>query len=122
MFQLAVSALTILPYVLIRNGGVPLPKDIRSWAIVLMLGFVHTGFAYCLYFSGMAKLPVMSVALLGYIEPVVSVICSVIFLSEGLDFFGWVGAVLVILSAALCEIIPSRGHKTKKDETKPSDP
>ena len=103
--QLSVSALTVLPYVLIKNGGLPLP-DLKSGMIVLMLGVLHTGAAYCLYFSGMAKLPVQSVAILGYIEPVVSVLCSVIFLREPLGWYGWIGAVLIIAAAAVSEVIP----------------
>ena len=103
--QLAVSAVTILPYVLIRNSAASLIPDTRSALIVLMLGIVHTGFAYCLYFSGMATLPVQTVAVLGYIEPVVSVLCSVLFLREPLGITGWIGAALIILSAAASELI-----------------
>ena len=54
----------------------------------------------------MAKLPIQSVAILGYIEPVVSVLCSVIFLHEPLGWYGWIGAVLIIAAAAVSEVIP----------------
>ena len=40
--QLAVSAVTILPYVLIKNQGVPFHADLRSVLIVLLLGILHT--------------------------------------------------------------------------------
>ncbi len=103
--QLAVAAATILPYVLVKNGGLPLP-DVKSGLIVLMLGVLQTGVAYCLYFNGMASLPVQSVAILGYLEPVVSVLCSVIFLREPLGLPGWLGSVLVLAAAVVSEIIP----------------
>ena len=99
--QLAVSALTILPYVLVRHGGLPLPSDGPTWAILLMLGLLHTGVAYCLYFSGMARLPVQQVAVLGYIEPVVSVLCSAAVLHEPLSAAGWTGAALILGAAVL---------------------
>ena len=106
--QLAISALTVLPYMLIKNGGsIPVP-DLKSGLIVLMLGVLQTGVAYCLYFNGMAKLPVQSVAILGYLEPVVSVLCSVIFLREPLAWTGWLGAALIISAAAISELIPER--------------
>ena len=106
--QLALSALTILPYLLIRNGGsFPLP-DVQSLWIVLMLGILHTGVAYCLYFSGMAALPVQTVAILGYLEPVVSVLCSVIFLQEMMGWTGWLGAALIIGAALISELIPQK--------------
>ena len=104
--QLAISAVTILPYMLLRNGRILLLPDLRSGMIVLMLGVLHTGIAYCLYFSGMAILPVQSVAILGYLEPVVSVLCSVIFLREPFGWTGWIGAVLIIGSAIVSERIP----------------
>ena len=103
VIQLAISALTILPYVLIKNIGSPLTLDPRSVLIILVLGIVHTGIAYCLYFSGMASLPVQTVAILGYLEPVVSVLCSAFFLREHMGIFGWIGAVLIIGAALVSE-------------------
>ena len=105
--QLALSAVTILPYALIHNHGViPLPHGNSVW-IVLMLGIVHTGIAYCMYFSGLKNLPVQTIAVLGYLEPVVSVLCSVLFLKEAMGITGWIGTVLVIGSALAGELIGS---------------
>lgn len=105
LIQLSVSALTILPYFLVHNRGITLQATPLSVAIILMTGFLHTGFAYCLYFDGLAKLPVQEVAILGYLEPIVSIFCSWIFLKEVLSLSGWIGAALVITSSALCELI-----------------
>ena len=116
--QLALSAITVLPYMLIRSGGkIPLP-DLRSGLIVLMLGLLQTGVAYCLYFSGMAKLPVQTFAILGYLEPVVSVLCSVIFLREPLGWAGWLGAALIISAAAVSELLPEK----RQENTPETDP
>ena len=101
--QLLVSAITILPYVLIHNQGLSLNPDLRSILIVIMLGVIHTGLAYCFYFSGMAKLDVETIAILGYLEPVVSVICSTVFLHEPMSVFGWLGAFMIIFSAFMSE-------------------
>lgn len=103
--QLAISAWTILPYVLIRNRGISLSIDARSALIILTLGLVHTGIAYCLYFSGMSTLPVQTVAILGYLEPAVSVLCSAFFLHEAMGAAGWIGAVLIIGAAVISEMI-----------------
>ena len=109
--QLAVSALTTLVYVVIRNYGTVLQWDLKSAGIILMLGVVHTGVAYCLYFSGLSKLPVQTVAILGYLEPVVSVLCSAFFLKEALGIPGWIGAALIIGAAIVSETMT-----TKQDE------
>ncbi len=101
--QLAVSALTVLPYVLIRNCGASLDWNARSVVIILLLGLIHTGAAYCLYFSGMASLPVQTVAVLGYLEPVVAVLCSALLLQEKMGLAGWIGAILVLGAAVIGE-------------------
>ena len=106
LMQLAVSAVTVLPYILIKNGGLPVPSGL-ALCITLMLGLLQTGFAYCLYFRGMAALPVQTVAILGYLEPVISVLCSAIFLHEPFSLPGWLGAVLILASAAVSELMPS---------------
>lgn len=111
--QLALSAVTILPYYIMHNPGKPLYISTISIPIVLMLGLVHTGIAYCLYFSGMATLPVQTVAILGYLEPVVSVLCSAVFLAEPMSITGWIGAVLIIAAAVVSELIPSKTEPAK---------
>lgn len=108
MLQLAICAATILPYMLIRHPGAVLEPDLPSWGIILMLGVLHTGIAYIFYFRGMNSLPVQTFAILGYLEPVVSVLCSVLFLREPLSFPGWIGAVLVLASTAISESLPEK--------------
>ena len=117
MIQLAVSAVTILPYLLLHNRGVLTFPDLRSCGIVLMLGILHTGLAYCFYFRGMGSLPVQTVAILGYLEPVVSVLCSVLFLREPLSLLGWLGAALVLISAAVSETLPEKASGKPPENT-----
>ena len=108
--QLAVSAMTVLPYVLIKNWRAGINWDIQSVALILVLGLVHTGAAYCLYFSGMASLPVQTVAILGYLEPVVSVLCSVLILHEPMSICGWMGVILILGAAVTSETIANAGE------------
>ena len=105
--QLGVSALTVLPYALAVNGGaLPLSGvDARSWMLLALLCLVQTGLAYIFYFGSMGVLPVQEIALLGYIEPVVSVLGSALFLHEPLGVAGVVGAALVIAAAAAGELV-----------------
>jgi len=105
MVQLVVSALTILPYVLFKNYNVNVNLDIKSMLIVFMLGVVQTGVAYCFYFSGLGSLPVQTIVVLGYLEPVVSVICSSIFLHESMSAISWLGAILILGAAVISECL-----------------
>lgn len=101
--QLAVAAAVVLPYVLVMNLGKPLHADAVSVLWMIVLAIVHTGVAYCLYFGSMGELPVQTVALWGYIEPVVSVLCSALILSEPLGAAGAIGAALVLGAAVMSE-------------------
>jgi drug/metabolite transporter (DMT)-like permease len=104
--QLGTSAATVLPYALVKNGGLPLAGvDVRSWALLACICLVQTGIAYVFYFGAMGELPVTEIALLGYIEPVVSVLGSALFLHEPLGVAGAVGAAMVIVAAAAGEVI-----------------
>lgn len=105
IIQLAVAALTVLPYVILRNWGTQIPVDGPSILWTLVLAVVHTGFAYGLYFSAMGTLPVQTAALWGYVEPIVSVLCSTLILGETLGILGIIGAVLVLGAAAVSDFI-----------------
>ena len=105
--QLACAAAVALPYVLFKNGGtIPLGgADTLTYVLLAVLVVVQTAFAYVLYFGSMGELPVLDVALLGYIEPVMSVVGSALFLHEPLGIVRALGAALVIAAAAAGELI-----------------
>lgn len=98
--QLFISALTVFPYVLLHKGF-PNSLDFLSVLLLLVLGIFHTGIAYILYFGSIDTIPVQSVAILGYVEPVLSVLIGALIFKEKLSAYGIVGAIL-ILSSSLC--------------------
>ncbi|MBO2516257.1 MAG: EamA family transporter [Clostridiales bacterium] len=112
-YQLLVSAAVVLPYVLIKNGGIPFVTEARSIILILILGIVQTGIAYIFYFGGMGVLPVQSVAILGYLEPVVTVLTGVVILRQHISHFGILGAVLILGAAVYSEIELPRRKKTE---------
>lgn len=79
-----------------------------NWAAVICLGVVNTGIGCLLYFSSVAKLPVQSVAVLGYIEPLSAVVFSVAILGEPVTVARLVGAALIIGGAIFCEVVDRR--------------
>ena len=103
--QLAFATLAALPFVIVNNIGQPLAPDTLSISLVVLLGIVHTGAAYCLYFGGLSGLSAQTAAVLGYVEPAVSVLVSTLILHEPLSITGWLGAALIIGAAVLSEII-----------------
>lgn len=107
IIQLAFSAITVLPYMVI-NSSIPTSLDTTSIIILILLGIVHTGIAYILYFSSIDTLPVEEVAVLGYIEPALSVIIGILILKETSSIFSIIGAIVIIVSAILIELFKER--------------
>ncbi len=98
LIQLLFSMLAVLPYVY-YNNGFPKVFDLRSTLLVLMLGFLHTGVAYIFYFSSIDTLPAQSIAVLGYLEPVMNLLIGALVLHEKIGITGILGALLIILAS-----------------------
>ena len=99
--QLASASVVILPYVLITEDITAVPTDFRSLLLILILGAVHTGLAYALYFGSMNGLRTQTVAIFSYVDPVTALFLSFFFLHEKVTVLGLVGAFLMIGSAVL---------------------
>ena len=107
LIQLLFSMLAVLPYVYFNNG---FPKlfDLRSTLLVLMLGFLHTGVAYIFYFSSIDTLPAQSIAVLGYLEPVMNLLIGALILHEKIGISGILGALLIILASIGNEVFADK--------------
>lgn len=110
--QLFLSSCTALPYALFQNWGKNIPWDVTSLLWMVVLAVVHTAIAYFFYYNSMGELPVQTIALWGYVEPVVSVLCSTLVLKEKLGIVGGVGAVLVIGAAVFSELKSVRNESS----------
>ena len=71
---------------------------------LIFLGFINTGLGCLLYFSSISALPVKTVAVCGYIEPLSAVLMSCIFLHETLTPFQTAGAFLIVGGALFAEL------------------
>lgn len=110
--QFLAAIAVLLPYVLIVDGGIPLGNlDARGIVCLLIVGLLHTGVTYCVYFSTLWRLPGQEAAILSYIDPLVAVLVSVAFLSEPITVWQIVGGVL-ILGASLVNEIRFKRKKT----------
>ena len=69
-----------------------------------MVGFLHTGFTYYLYFGSIKSLPSETVAIYSYIDPAFAILLSVFVLREPLTVSGIVGAVLILGACIFSEI------------------
>ena len=75
----------------------------KDWVPILWLGLVNTGLACYLYFSSIGALPIQTVAICGYLEPLCAVLLSVVILHERMLPLQVVGAVLIVGGAIFGE-------------------
>ena len=101
--QLAVAAAVVLPYVLVCEDISEVTFDVQTVMLLAVLGIVHTGIAYVMYFGSLEKISAQSAALCSYIDPASALVMSAVFLGERLDIFGIVGAAMILFFAALGE-------------------
>ena len=105
IIQLLSATITLLPYVLYMDSGKSLNISLNSIPYILILGIVHTGIAYLLYFSSLQELKGQTIAVLSYIDPVFAIIISAIILKEHLGILQIIGGVLILGSSFLSEIL-----------------
>lgn len=104
LLQFVAAIITLFPYVLL-TGGFHLEKlNLTGWGSLLVVGIVHTGITYCMYFSSLEKLPGQKAAILSYIDPLVAVIVSVLILRENMNIWQAIGGVLILGFTLLNEI------------------
>lgn len=103
VIQLAGAALVMIPYVLLTEGVPELTLTAADIGMVLLVGIVHTGITYALYFGSMQRLKAQTVAVMSYIDPVFALLLSAAVLHESLTPLGIAGAVLIIGSAIISE-------------------
>ena len=105
--QIGAASLVIAPYLLIAGGLEFSAMTGLGWVMLLVVGIVHTGIAYALYFGGIRDVNAQTAAILSYLDPVLSILLSALILRERLDIFSVIGAVL-ILGSALYSELPGR--------------
>ena len=94
--QFAAALLTLLPYVLLTSGFTLGNLDASGWISLVVVGVVHSGIAYCLYFSALKDIPGQEAAILSYIDPLVAVAVSVFVLGEQLTALQLIGGILIL--------------------------
>lgn len=105
--QLVAAAIVMIPYCLIAERGTSLAIPTTAWILLIIVGVVHTGLAYAMYFGSMQSIPAQTTAIFSYTDPIIAVILSATLLKEPFTWYTGIGAVLV-LGAALVSELPER--------------
>lgn len=94
--QFLAAILVLIPYVTFTSGYHLGSLDAVGWICLLIVGLVHTGITYCLYFSSLRNLPGQEAAILSYVDPLVAVIIGVLILKEPLSWQQLTGGLLIL--------------------------
>ena len=104
---LLLSAGTVmLPYLLFTDGFLMDGFSVRAIILLVVLGIVHTGIAYAMYFGSMEGLKMQTIAVFSYIDPVSALLFSALLFREHLSILSIIGAVMIIGSAIVSELQP----------------
>lgn len=104
ILQLGIAALVVLPYALVVDGtGAFSSLSLPQGLLLLVVGTIHTGGAYWLYFGSMQQLSSQTVAVYSYIDPAFAVVLSIVLLREETGLSGILGAVLILGSTLFSE-------------------
>lgn len=104
--QFLAAIIILAPYVIISSGITLGNLNRVGWVNLLVVGLVHTGVTYCLYFSSLKELPGQKAAILSYIDPLVAVFISVTILGETMTLWQVVGGILILGFTLWNEITP----------------
>lgn len=103
--QLFVASVVLLPYVLLTETAGGLKVGPERLICLLIVGVVHTGIGYLMYFSSVKELKGQTVAIFSYIDPVTAILLSSVLMNERMNVWQTAGALLILGSTLAGEIL-----------------
>ena len=103
VLQLFSAAVVILPYLLLTENVASFHLTGFQWVLLLVVGILHTGIAYWMYFGSIEKLSTKTISVLCYLDPVIAVILSALLLKEPMTPVNIFGSILILGSALYSE-------------------
>lgn len=104
VLQLIFSFITVAVFIGVRQGFcLRIAAQDVIW--ILLLGVLNTGIGCYLYFSSIGRLPVQTVAVCGYLEPLCAVVLSAVILHEQMQVVQICGAAMILGGAVVTELL-----------------
>lgn len=102
--QFLAIIVVLAPYVLATSGFHIGELNGRGLFNLLFLGLVHTGLCYYLYLSALKDLRGQQASILSYLDPLVAIVVSLVFLHETIGVSQIAGGVLILGFTLLNEL------------------
>lgn len=109
-WQLAAGGLFLIPITFLFEGAPPV-IDGRAGLGYLWLGLIGGLIAYVIFFRGIGKLPVTSVAVLGLLSPMMAAVLGVVLLGQTLTAIQLIGFALALAAVVAGQLTP-RARRT----------
>ena len=106
--QFLAAIAVLIPYVTLTTGVNLSGVDGLGWICLLVVGFIHTGITYCMYFTSLRDIPGQKAAILSYIDPLVAVVVSVTILGESMSLVQIIGGVMILGFTLWNELSPNK--------------
>ena len=110
-FQFLSLAIILLPYTLFTTGFNIFKLSVTNLLWLLLLGVVHTGIAYCMYFTSIKDMSGQKISILSFIDPVTSIMLAFFIFNDQLTGFQLVGALLILFATIFSEIPLKKAKK-----------
>lgn len=104
LIQFFAAIIVLIPYITLTTGINIGSLDKIGIISIIILGLLHTGICYCLYFASLRDLKGQEAAILSYIDPLVAIIVSVTILGEGINYIQTIGGFMILGFTLLNEI------------------
>lgn len=111
VIQLIIASIVLSPYVLFRDQLDFSGLNGQSILFILIVGILHTGIAYFLYFTSIKDLKGQTIAVLSYLDPVSAVIFAAVILGENMGMLQILGGLLILGSTYLSERMEVRVNR-----------
>lgn len=103
LVQLGAASIVLLPYILFTEKVHIMSLDRNSFLLLIIVGIIHTGFAYLLYFTAIKKLSGQTIAIFSYIDPISAILLSSLILGEKMTWLQILGGILILGATFISE-------------------
>lgn len=104
IIQLGSAGIILIPYTLLAEDIFSVNWNFYTIIMIILIGLIHTGFAYTLYFGSIGILKAQTTAIYSYIDPIVAIILSALVLNDNMDAFEIVGGILILGATLINEL------------------
>ncbi len=111
-FQFFASLFVLLPYVVATGGFQIQTLPTSGLLALLVLGLLHTGVAYLLYFSSLSAVTGQEAALFSYVDPAIAIFLSIFLLHEPTSLFQLAGGCCILGATLVHELFSAKRQQS----------